>query len=106
MKSVEMNQSLMSVTEKFYGFEMRQIVDAILAGGASLAVNFMLPPELGMFRGIVASFVAVPFIVIAIKDFYGMKGLRLGVAIIKSVMNSKPLVFKSEYIDESVVKKR
>ena len=30
MKPIEMNQSLMSVKEKFYGFEIRQIVDAVL----------------------------------------------------------------------------
>lgn len=60
MKPIEMNQSLLSIKEKFYGFEIRQIVDAVLAGGASLAVNFLLPSELGVVRGIIASIVAVP----------------------------------------------
>ncbi|MBR1508998.1 MAG: PrgI family protein [Eubacterium sp.] len=106
MKPIEMNQSLMSVKEKFYGFEIRQIVDALLAGGASLAVNFILPNELGMARGIIASLAAVPFIIVAIKDFYGLKGLKLMAAVIKSVADMKPLKFKSEYINEKVVKKR
>ena len=106
MKPIEMNQSLLSIKEKFYGFEIRQIVDAVLAGGASLAVNFLLPSELGVVRGIIASIVAVPFIIVAIKDFYGLKGLKLMAAVIKSVANMKPLKFRSEYINEKVVKKR
>ena len=72
MKPIEMNQSLLSIKEKFYGFEIRQIVDAVLAGGASLAVNFLLPSELGVVRGIIASIVAVPFIIVAIKDLRGL----------------------------------
>ena len=106
MQHIEINKSLMNVKEKFYGFEIRQIVDAVFAGGASLAVNFLLPHSFGVFRGILASIAAVPFIIVAVKDFYGLKGLKLMAAAITSFINRNPLRFKSEYINERVVKKR
>ena len=77
MRAIEINQELGSVKEKFYGFEMYQILYAGLAGMLSLYLNFRLPQSLGELRGIIASMVTVPIILIAIKDFYGLKVLDL-----------------------------
>ena len=98
MRAIEINPELGSVKEKFYGFEMHQIVYAAMSGAVSLYLNFHLPAFLGAFRGIISSVVAVPFILIAIKDFYGLKGFQLARAVILSLVNNKPLIFESENI--------
>lgn len=105
MRAIEINQELGSVKEKFYGFEMYQILYAGLAGMLSLYLNFRLPQSLGELRGIIASMVTVPIILIAIKDFYGLKGFRLAKAVFGSVLNNKPLMFESETIWKGVKRK-
>jgi len=97
MQPVEINPSLGTVKEKFYGFEIRQIVDVALGAAASLGVALLLPESLGFVKGIIASVVAVPFVLVAIKDFFGLKGLALAKTVFRSMINSKPLVFTSKY---------
>ena len=105
MRAIEINQELGSVKEKFYGFEAHQILYAALSGAVSLYLNFHLPGFLGMFRGIISSVVAIPFILIAIKDFYGLKGFMLAKAVFISVINNKPLIFESENVWKGVKRK-
>ena len=104
MRAIEINPELSSVKEKIYGFEINQLVYVGISGALSLFLNFKLPESLGIFRGIAASLVAVPFILVAIKDFYGLKGWRLGYAVIISMMNNRPLRFRSENVWKDVRK--
>lgn len=104
MRAIEINPELSSVKEKIYGFELDQLVYIGISGALSLLLNFKLPEQLGIFRGIVASLVAIPFILVAIKDFYGLKGWRLGFKVIISFLNNKPLIFESENIWKDVRK--
>lgn len=104
MRAIEINPELSSVKEKIYGFELDQLVYIGISGALSLLLNFKLPEQLGIFRGIVASLVAIPFILVAIKDFYGLKGWRLGFKVIISSLNNKPLIFESENIWKDVRK--
>ncbi|MBP3808374.1 MAG: hypothetical protein ILA13_08315 [Eubacterium sp.] len=105
MRAIEINQELGSVKEKFYGFEMYQILYAGVSGAISLYLNFHLPKSLGAIRGVIASMVTVPLILIAIKDFYGLKGLRLARAVLSSSLSNKPLMFESENIWKGVKRK-
>ncbi len=97
MQPVEINPSLGTVKEKFYGFELRQIADVALGALCSLGVALLVPSSLGFFKGIIASVVAVPFVLVALKDFYGLKGLKLAKTALRSTVNSKPLVFVTKY---------
>lgn len=105
MRAIEINPELGSVKEKFYGFELSQIFYVILAGAVSLYLNFQLPTFLGTFRGIISSTAAVPFILIAIKDFYGLKGFSLAGAVVTSMLNNRPLIFETETIWKEVKRK-
>ena len=102
MRAIEINPELSGVKEKIYGFELNQLIYVGISGALSLLLNFKLPEQLGVFKGIIASIVAVPFILVAIKDFYGLKGWRLGYAIVISTINNKPLKFESENVWKDV----
>ena len=97
MKPVTINPSLGTVKEKFYGFELRQIADIALGTAASLAVALLIPDSFGFVKGMLASLVAVPFVLVAVKDFYGLKGLALAKAVLRFLINSRPLVFTTKY---------
>lgn len=105
MRAIEINQQMSGIKEKFYGLEISQIFYIGVGGVLSLVANFKLPEVLGTFRGILSSFVAVPFVLIAIKDFYGLKGARLAYMFITSQLNNRPLMFKSESVWEGVKRK-
>lgn len=98
MRAIEINQEMSGIKEKFYGLEIPQILYIGIGGILSMMLNFKLPEVLGSFRGILSSFVAVPFVLIAIKDFYGLKGARLAYAFITSILSDRPLIFKSETV--------
>ena len=105
MQPVEINPSLGTVKEKFYGFEIRQIADVGMGALASLGVALLVPPELGVLKGMIASVVAVPFVLVALKDFFGLKGLMLARAAVRSAVNSGPLVFTTKYKNYKKFKK-
>ncbi len=96
MWKVKILPDLDSVREKvLYGFELWQIFDLLLGLLVSL-VTVLLLPDMGMFKGLVCAIPSLPFVIIAFKPFYGLKGLQLLKAVWRSRMNSKPLVFRSE----------
>lgn len=96
MQAIKINPELGAVKEKvFFGFELWQVADIFLGLLASFALVLILP-DLGMFKGIICSIPALPFVVIALKPIYGLKGLNLLNAVIHSTANSKPLIYKSE----------
>lgn len=105
MRAIEINQEMSGIKEKFYGLEIPQILYIGIGGALSLLLNFRLPEVLGSFRGILSSLVAVPFVLIAIKDFYGLRGSRLAYMFITSQLNNRPLMFKSESVWEGVNRK-
>ena len=105
MRAIEINQEMSGIKEKFYGLEISQIFYIAVGGGLSLLLNFKLPEMLGSVRGILSSFVAVPFVLIAIKDFYGLRGSKLAYMFVISLLNNHPLGFKSESIWEGVKRK-
>ena len=74
------------------GFELWQIFDLALGFLFSLCMVLILP-DIGMLKGIVS---ALPFVVIALKPYYGLKGLKLLGAVIRSQRNKKPLRFEAE----------
>lgn len=91
-----MNPELGKVKEKlFFGFELWQIGDLLLAVAASLATILLLP-DLGMLKGVISAIPAFPFVIIAIKPIYGLKGLQLGTAVFYSFWNSRELRYESE----------
>ena len=105
MRAIEINQEMGGIKEKFYGLEISQILYIAVGGGLSLYLNFRLPEIMGSFRGVLSSFVAVPFVLIAIKDFYGLRGAKLAYMFIISMLNNRPLMFRSESILEGVKRK-
>lgn len=105
MRAIEINQEMSGIKEKFYGLEISQIFYIGVGGVLSLMTNFKLPEVLGSFRGVLSSLIAVPFVLIAIKDFYGLKGSRLAFMFITSQLNNRPLIFKSESVWEGVKRK-
>ena len=96
MDRVTINPELLSVREKlFMGFELWQMFDLALGFLFSLIMVLILP-DIGMLKGIVSALPALPFVVIALKPYYGLKGLKLLGAVIRSQKNSKPLRFEAE----------
>ena len=93
---VDINPELLSVREKlFMGFELWQMFDLALGFLFSLFMVLILP-DIGMLKGIVSALPALPFVIIALKPYYGLKGLKLLGAVIRSQKNSKPLRFEAE----------
>lgn len=101
MRPIEINSELGLVKEKFYGYEARQIADVVLAGITSFGIYYILP-DIGVMRGIISTIPALPFIMVAVVELYGLKGLKLGKAFFISVLNDKPLSFKSDYVKEGL----
>ena len=96
MQAIKINPELGAVKEKvFFGFELWQMADIFLGMLASLGLVLILP-DIGMFKGLICSIPALPFVVIALKPIYGLKGLHLLKSVIHCYRNSKPLMFKSE----------
>lgn len=96
MDRVTINPELLSVREKlFMGFELWQMFDLALGFLFSLCMVLILP-DIGMLKGIVSAMLALPFVVIALKPYYGLKGLNLLGAVIRSQINNKPLRFGAE----------
>ena len=94
MQAIKINPELGAVKEKvFFGFELWQVADIFLGMLASLGLVLILP-DIGMFKGLICSIPALPFVVIALKPIYGR--LHLLKSAIHCYRNSKPLVFKSE----------
>lgn len=96
MWKVKINPELGAVREKvLYGFELWQIFDLALGMLFSLLMAIFLP-DLGMFKGMICAIPALPFVIIAFKPIYGLKGLQLLWAAIRTWRNSRPLYFQSE----------
>ena len=77
MQAIKINPELGAVKEKvFFGFELWQVADIFLGMLASLGLVLILP-DIGMFKGLICSIPALPFVVIALKPIYGLKGLHL-----------------------------
>jgi hypothetical protein len=96
MAPVEINPEIRKVKEKFYGLEWGQMGILSVALVVSIGINFLLPDILGMFKGMVAALFAAPFVFVAIKDFYGLRGLKLVKAIFFARLNARPLQYQSE----------
>ena len=95
MQAIKINPELGAVKEKvFFGFELWQVADIFLGMLTSLGLVLILP-DIGMFKGLVCSIPALPFVLIALKPVYGLKGLHLLRAAIHCGRNRKPLMFKS-----------
>ena len=93
---VDINPELLSVREKlFMGFELWQLFDLSLGFLFSLCMVVLLP-DMGMVKGIISALPALPFVIIALKPYYGLKGLKLLGAFIRSLRNSRELVFEAE----------
>ncbi len=96
MQAIKINPELGAVKEKvFFGFELWQVADFFLGVLASLGLVLLLP-DIGMFKGIVCAIPALPFVLIALKPIYGLKGLKLFRAAVFTMRNSKPLTYRSE----------
>ena len=96
MQAIKINPELGAVKEKvFFGFELWQVFDILLGMLASLGFVILLP-DIGMFKGIVCAIPALPFVLIALKPVYGLKGIQLLKAAILFKRNSKPLIYRSE----------
>ncbi len=96
MQAIKINPELGAVKEKvFFGFELWQVADIFLGMVASLGLVLLLP-DMGMFKGLICSIPALPFVLIALKPVHGLKGIHLLRAVIHCERNNKPLVFKSE----------
>jgi hypothetical protein len=96
MQAIKINPELGAVKEKvFFGFELWQVADIFLGMLASLGLVLLLP-DMGMFKGLICSIPALPFVLIALKPVYGLKGIHLLRAVIHYGRNNKPLIFKSE----------
>ena len=96
MWKVKINPELGAVREKvLYGFELWQIFDLAIGMLFSLLMAIFLP-DMGMFKGMICSIPALPFVIIAFKPIYGLKGMQLLRAAIHTWTNSRPLYFESE----------
>jgi len=96
MQAIKINPELGAVKEKvLFGFELWQVADILLGMLVSLGMVLILP-DIGMFKGIVCSIPALPFVVIAFKPIYGLKGMHLLRAGIRCAYNSRPLIYRSE----------
>ena len=96
MQAIKINPELGAVKEKvFFGFELWQVADIFLGMLASLGLVLLLP-DMGMFKGLICSIPALPFVLIALKPVYGLKGIHLLRVVIHYGRNNKPLIFKSE----------
>ena len=96
MKPIKINPELGNVTEKlFLGLELWQLVNLGIGMLLSLGMILILP-DLGMLKGIISAIPALPFVIIALKPFYGLKGMQLAKAAFRSMINRKPLTYESE----------
>ena len=87
MQAIKINPELGAVKEKvLYGFELWQMFDVFLGVLASLGMVLILP-DIGMLKGIISAIPALPFVLIALKPIYGLKGLQLLGAAIHSQRN-------------------
>ena len=65
MQAIKINPELGAVKEKvFFGFELWQVADIFLGMLASLGLVLLLP-DMGMFKGLICSIPALPFVLIA-----------------------------------------
>ncbi|MBQ9872763.1 MAG: PrgI family protein [Eubacterium sp.] len=96
MLTIRINPDLNGVKEKlFFGFELWQIGNLMLAFAASIAAVILIP-DIGMMKGVLSAIPACPFVFIAIRPVYGMKGLELATEFVFSLWNSKRLIYESE----------
>ena len=96
MQAIKINPELGAVKEKvFFGLELWQVADLFLGMLVSLGMVLILP-DLGMFKGIICSIPALPFVVIAFKPIFGLNGLHLLRAVLRWGYNSRPLIYRSE----------
>ena len=96
MKPIKINPELLGVRERlFMGFELWQLFDLLLGFLFSLCMVLLLP-DIGMIKGIISALPALPFVIIALKPYYGLRGLKLLGAFIRSQRNNKPLRFEAE----------
>lgn len=96
MQPIKINPELGSVKEKvFMGLELWQVGNLALGLAVSLATVILLP-DIGIFKGLIAAVPALPFVFIAIKPVYGLKGLKLLTAAVRSLRNSRSLKYESE----------
>ena len=96
MKPIKINPELLGVKERlFMGFELWQLFDLLLGFLFSLCMVVMLP-DIGMIKGIISALPALPFVIIALKPYYGLRGLKLLGAFIRSQRNNRLLRFEAE----------
>ena len=96
MWKIKINPELGAVREKvLYGFEVWQIIDLVIVMLASFLMAVFLP-DIGMVKGMVCAIPALPFVLIAFKPVYGLKGMQLLRAAIYTLRNDRPLYFESQ----------